>query len=168
MDLLNLFKERYSVRKFSGKKIEEEKINQILEAGRLAPTAVNNQPQRIYVIKSEEALDKLKTVTPYTFNTQTAFLICYDNTISWKRPFDGMDFGYIDASIVTTQMMLEIANLGLGATWVGYFDAKVMSKTFNLPENIIPVALLPAGYPDAAPSPRHAERLAINETVKYI
>lgn len=168
MDLINLFKERYSVRKFTAQKVEDEKIELILQAGRLAPTAVNNQPQRIFVIKSDEAVAKLKNVTPYHFNASVVFLICYDTEKSWKNPFSGRDMGIVDASIVTTHMMLEVANLGLGATWVGYFDPKVVSETFELPENIVPVALLPVGYPDLAPSPRHAERLELKETVKYL
>lgn len=170
MDLINLLKNRYSVRNFSNKKVEQEKINLMLEAGRLAPTAVNFQPQRIYVMESPEALEKLKACTRYHFNAPLAMLICYDKTISWKRAYDSHDMGEVDASIVTTQMMLEIANLELGTTWVGHFDPSAMIKEFELPENIIPTALLPIGYPadDAEPNPRHFERLDLNETVKFI
>lgn len=168
MDLIKLFKERYSVRKFTAQKVEDDKINAILEAGKYAPTAVNYQPQRIYVLKSEESLEKLKTVTQYHFNAPLAFLICYDNTVSWKSPFDKRDEGIVDASIVTTHMMLEIANIGLGATWVGYFDPKLVAKTYNLPDNIIPVAILPTGYPDKEPSPMHNSRKELSETVSYL
>ncbi len=168
MDLIKLFKERYSVRKFTTQKVEDDKINAILEAGKCAPTAVNYQPQRIYVLKSEESLEKLKTVTQYHFNAPLAFLICYDNTVSWKSPFDNKDMGIVDASIVTTHMMLEITNLGLGSTWVGYFDPKLVSKTYNLPDNIVPVAILPTGYPDKEPSPMHNIRHDISETVSFI
>lgn len=170
MDLINLLKNRYSVRNFSDRKVELEKINLILEAGRLAPTAVNFQPQRIYVLKSSDALEKLKTCTRYHFNAPLAMLICYDNTVSWKRGYDSHDMGEVDASIVTTQMMLEISNLELGTTWVGHFDPSAIIKEFELSENIIPTALLPIGYPadDAEPNPRHFERLDLNETVKFI
>ncbi|HIS35719.1 TPA: nitroreductase family protein [Candidatus Scatousia excrementigallinarum] len=170
MDLMNLLKERYSVRNFSDKKVEKEKINAILDAGRLAPTAVNFQPQRILVLESEESLAKLKECTRYHFEAPLAFLICYDNTVSWKRAYDNKDMGEVDASIVATQMMLEITNLGLGTTWVGHFDPDAVIEKFELPENIIPVALFPIGYPanDSAPNPRHNERLEIAETVKFI
>lgn len=169
MDLIELLKERYSVRQFSDKEVENEKLDLILEAGRLAPTAVNFQPQRILVIKSNEALEKLKECTRYHFNAPLAILVCYDNSISWKRAYDNKDMGEVDASIVTTQMMLEITNLGLGTTWVGHFDPSAVRSEFNLPENIIPVALLPVGYPaeDTAPNPRHFERLDLKETVIY-
>ena len=169
MDLLELLKKRYSVRKFSDKKIEQEKLDLILEAARVAPTAVNYQPQRILVIKSEEALDKLKNCTPYHFNAPLALLICYDKNVSWKRGCDSYDMGEVDASIVTTQMMLEIENLGLGTTWVGSFKPNALKDEFNIPDNFIPVAILPIGYPavDAAPSPFHSQRLDITETVFY-
>lgn len=168
MDLINLLKERYSVRKFTTQKVEQEKIDSILQAGRLAPTAVNFQPQRVFVLQSEESLEKLKTVTKYHFNAPLAFLICYDCSVSWKNPFSQQDEGIIDASIVTTHMMLEVANLGLGSTWVGYFDPKVAAEVFNLDENIVPVAILPVGYPDAQPAPMHNERLELDKTVQFL
>lgn len=170
MDLLTLFKERYSCRKFSDKKVEKEKIEAILEAGRLAPTAVNFQPQRIFVLESEESLNKLRECTPYYFNAPVALLLCYDKNVSWKRPFDGADFGEIDASIVGTHMMLEAANLGLGTTWVGYFDPSALSQIYNLPENLVSAAIFPIGYPadDASPSPKHSDRQELKDFVTFI
>lgn len=168
-DFLELAKERYSVRKFSNQKVESEKVDFILEAGRLAPTACNKQPQRILVLDDAETLNKLKNCTPYHFDAPLAILICYDKTISWKRHYDNKDSGEIDASIVTSHMMLEVANLELGTTWVGHFDPELMKTTFDLQDNIIPVALLPIGYPseDCMPSPLHDKRLDKKETVFY-
>lgn len=170
MDLMNLLKERYSVRMFSDKPVEDDKLNQILEAGRVAPTAVNFQPQRILVLKSKDALDKLKNCTRYHFDAPVALIVCYDNTVSWKRKYDNYDMCAVDAAIVTTQMMLETANLGLGTTWVGHFEPAAVVREFELPENIIPVAILPIGYPaeGAEPNPRHFERLRLDDTVKFI
>lgn len=169
MDFLKLAKERHSVRKFSDKKVEKEKLDLILEAARLAPTACNLQPQRIFVFNNEESLSKLKSCTAYHFNAPLAILICYDKEISWKRKYDGKDGGEVDAAIITTHMMLEVSNLGLGTTWVGSFDPTVMSSIYELPENIIPIALLPIGYPaeDSAPHPNHDSRLELEETVFY-
>lgn len=169
MDLLNLLKERYSVRKFSDKKIESDKLDKILEAGKLAPTACNLQPQRLLVLDNDESLNKLKNCTPYHFDTKLAILVCYDKTVSWKRKYDNYDGGTIDASIVTTQMMLEITNLGLGTTWVGHFDPQKMIEEFEIPENLVPIALLPIGYPaeDVQPSPMHEKRLDLGQTVFY-
>jgi len=170
MDLMELFKQRYSCRKFSDKKVEPEKIEAVLEAARLAPTAVNFQPHRVFVLESDESLAKLRECTPYHFNAPVALLLCYDKTVSWKRNFDGVDYGMIDASIAGTQMMLEVVNQGLGTTWIGYFDPAVVSAKFELPENIVPVGFFPIGYPasDAAPSPKHFERHDLKEFVKYL
>lgn len=169
MDFLDLAKERYSVRKFSDKKVEADKIELILEAGRIAPTACNFQSQRILVINDEANLNKLKNCTPYHFDAPLAILICYDTAVSWKRKYDSKDAGDIDASIVTTHLMLEITNLGLGSTWVGSFDPEAMKRGFNLPENFVPVALLPIGYPaeDSQPSSNHDKRYEANKTVFY-
>ena len=169
MDFIKLAKERYSVRKFAERRVEPEKTAQILEAGRLAPTAVNYQPQRILVLDSGESLAKLKKCTPYHFNAPLALLICYDRDASWKRPCDGYDMGAVDAAIVTAQMMLEAAALGLGTTWVGYFDPAAASEVFELPEYLVPVSVLPIGYPheNARPSHMHEDRLGLQETVFY-
>lgn len=169
MEFLELAKERYSVRKFSGRKVEPEKLSMILEAGRVAPTAVNYQPQRILVIDNEEGLAKLKTCTTYHFHAPLALLVCYDTTASWKRSYDNKDMGMVDASIVTTQMMLQAAELGLGSTWVGHFDPELIRTTFEIPEYLVPVALLPIGYPheDSTPHPFHAKRWDIDHTVFF-
>lgn len=169
MEFLQLAKERYSVRKFSDRKIEKEKLDLILEAGRVAPTAVNFQPQRILVIDSADNLTKLKPCTPYHFHAPLALLVCYDSTVSWKRSYDNKDMGDIDAGIVATQMMLEAAELGLGSTWVGHFDPAAICAAFDIPEHLIPVVLLPMGYPreDCTPSPYHEKRFDTEHTVFF-
>lgn len=170
MKFSQLVKERYSVRKFSDKKIEKEKLDLILEAGRVAPTAANYQPQRILVIENEEGLTKLKSCTSFHFNAPLALLVCYDTTVSWKRSLDNEDMGIVDASIVTTQMMLQIHELGLGSTWVASFNADLIKEIFELPEYLVPVALLPIGYPseDSVPNPKmHNNRYDVNHTVYF-
>ncbi len=142
MEFLQLAKERYSMRKFSDRKIEKEKLDLILEAGRISPTAVNFQPQRILVIDSEENLAKLKSCTPYHFHAPLALLVCYDSTVSWKRSYDNKDMGEVDSSIVATQMMLEAVELGLGSTWVGHFDPVCIRTSFDIPFSSIPLTAL--------------------------
>jgi nitroreductase len=169
MNFINLAEERYSLRTFSNKTVEKEKLDLVLRAGQLSPTACNNQPQRILVIESEEALEKLKKCTKYHFNAPMALLVCYDKDVSWKRSFDGDDSGVVDASIVATHMMLQAAEIGLGTTWVGYFDPALIIKEFSLPGNFVPVALLPIGYPseDAKPFNGHYKRNSIDKSVFY-
>lgn len=165
MEFEKVLSERYSVRSFSEKKVEREKVEKILHAAALAPTAKNNQPQKIFVIESSEGLEKVKKCTVCHFDAPLVFLICFDSNVSWKSRFDGRDFGPIDASIVTTQMMLEATNIGLGTTWVGLFDPETTRQVFELPENIVPVAFLPTGYPaeGCIPNERHFMRKKIEE-----
>ena len=94
-------------------------------------------------------------------------IICYDKDISWKRKYDNQDEGIVDASIVTTQMMLEVHNLGLGSTWVGYFDPMKVREVYKIPVNLEIVSILPIGYPseDANPNERHEDRNAIDKMV---
>lgn len=169
MNFINLAQERYSLRSFSNKSVEKEKLDLILKAGQLSPTACNIQPQRILVIENEVALSKLKKCTAYHFDAPIALLICYDKNASWKRKFDGDDSGDVDASIVTTHLMFQAAELGLGTTWVGYFDPALIISEFGIPDNFVPVALLPMGYPaeEAKPNPAHYQRKPLNETVFY-
>lgn len=170
LDLMDLFKNRYSVRKFSAQLVEEEKINLILEAARLAPTACNYQPLKIYVLKSKEALETLQKCKHSHFGETLAFIICYDKEKCWKREYDQKNSGEVDASIVTTHMMLEVANLGLGSTWIMHFIPEAVIEEFHIPANLEPVSILVVGYPaeDAQPSPRHSQRKEVTEIVEYL
>lgn len=154
MDFLTFSRKRYSVRSYSQTPVEDDKIQKILQAALIAPTAVNYQPQKIYVLKSEEALRKIRGITKSTYQAPLVFLICSDVNRSWHSPFvDGYDSGEMDASIVCTHMMLEAEQLGLGSVWVLLFDPQKIREAFELPDNIKPVCLLPVGYPskDAVP-----------------
>lgn len=146
MEFDQLLEERYSVRKFSDQKVEKEKIDKILEAARIAPTAVNYQPQRILVVEDPDNLAKLKECTRYHFHAPLAMILCYDKTVSWKD-MHNRECGEVDVSIVATYMMLKLFDLGLGSTYVGSFDYKELIKQFNIPENYVPVMILPIGYP---------------------
>jgi nitroreductase len=169
MDFLKLAAERYSVRKFKDNAIEQNIIDSILKAGHLAPTACNLQPQRILVINNSEGLSKLQKCTRYHFNAPAAMLICYDKAACWRRDYDGKSSGDIDASIVTTHMMLEATALGIGTTWVMHFNPEAVKKEYALPDNLEPVAILVMGYPaeDAKPSPGHSSYLPIEAVVSY-
>lgn len=169
MDFLELAKRRYSVRKFSPKPVEQKTIDTILEAARLAPTAVNAQPQRILVIQENEALGKLKNCGTNCFDAPLVFLVCYDAKAAWRRRYDGQSSGFVDASIAGTHMMMAATELGVGSTWVMAFDPDAVKKGYNLPQDIVPVALFAMGYPaeDAAPGPLHDKSLSIDDFTVY-
>ena len=149
---LELAENRYSVREYSNQQIEPEKMDLILRAGQVAPTAANKQPQRVFILQSEEALAKVKTLTRFDFNAPTVLLICSDSRKSWKAT-DGHDSGPIDCAIAITQMMLEAFDEGIGSCWVRGFDKRDVSKVFELPDYLEPIAILPMGYPaEGSPS----------------
>lgn len=171
MNFSQLIKSRYSVRSFSDREIESDKLDKILEAARVAPTACNNQPQKIYVIRSDEAIGKLSAITKFTFGARTIILITADNNLTWKNPFsENYHTGEIDCSIVCTQMMLQAWELGIGSCWIGYFDIAKVRKVFYIPDNEQIVALLPLGYPsdDSKPARGHEASRPIESMVKYL
>jgi nitroreductase len=141
----------------------------ILKVGHLAPTACNKQPQHIVVIDTVEGLKRLKKCTTSHFNSPLAFLVCYDETRCWVREYDGKNSGEVDASIVATHMMLEAASIGVGSTWVMHFIPEAVREEFNLPNHIIPVAVLVMGYPamEAHPSSLHNKIRDENEIVHF-
>jgi len=160
---------RYSVRKFKPEHLEKVHIDSILDAAHKAPTGCNYQPQRILVLNTDAAIEKLKKCTKCHFNAPTAMLVCYNKEETWKRPYDGALSAPVDAAIVTTHMTLAAYNLGVGSCWVMHFDPSEMRKTFAIPENIEPLALLVMGYPadDAKPLDMHFKYRPMEETVFY-
>ncbi|MBQ5951580.1 MAG: nitroreductase family protein [Lachnospiraceae bacterium] len=170
MDFLTMAKDcRYSCRRYADRPLEKETLERILEAGRVAPTATNAQPQRIVAVTTPEGMESLAGCTRYTFGAPAALIVCYDRTEVWVRSYDGKEGGDVDAAIVTTHMMLQAAELGVGTCWVGSFDPKLVREEFSLPAQIVPVAILILGWPadEAVPSPKHDKRKPLEETVVY-
>ena len=160
MEFLELAKKRYSVRSFQPRQIEADKLERILEAGHVAPTACNFQPQKIYVAKSREAREKLASVCRFTFDAPVILVVGYDRDRAWKNKFmPGYCSGETDAAIVCTHMLLEAEEQGLGACWVGYFNAQEVAQALQLPENVVVTALVPMGYPaeNAEPLALHSQ-----------
>ncbi len=169
MDFEKVISERYSVRKFKREHLPQEVIDKILEAGHIAPTGCNFQPQRILVINTDEAVEKLKKCTKCHFDAPCAMLVCYNREETWKRPYDGALSAPVDGAIVTTHMMLAAQNLGVGTCWVMHFDPFKMKQEFTVPENVEPLALLVMGYPheDAQPIAMHHTFRPVEEVVFY-
>ena len=167
MDFLELSKKRYSVLNYLKRDVPTELIDKILEAAKSAPTACNFQPQKIRLIHTDGDREKLNRVVPSKYFVPAAFLVCYDKDLSWTRQFDGKNSGEIDASIVTTHMMMEATSLGLGSIWVMYWNPQTMKEEFDIPESYEPVALLIVGYVDEAFEPHkgHFIRKEIDEIV---
>ena len=167
---LNLCSSRYSVREYSQKPIEQEKIDLLIKVAQLSPTAANKQPQKIYIITKDEDKKKLTTVTKYTFNAPLFFIVCSDKNQAWKHKTEKLDSTEIDGSIVAANIILEAHDLGLGSVFVRSFQTQKLKELFNIPENIVPVALLPLGYPKEGtkPNEKHYQRKDIKDLVEYL
>ncbi len=171
MNFIELSKKRITVRKYSDIVVEKEKLDLMLEAGNTAPTAKNLQPQRIYVLQSKEALDKLDTLTPCRYGAGTVLLFTYNADEEWKNPKqDGIYSGVEDVSIVATHVMLQAAELGVDTTWINFFGNAELEKAFELPENEHSVLLMPVGYraEGTEPFPTHVQKKSLDEIVKYL
>jgi nitroreductase len=169
MNFLELAKKRYSVRNYTNQKVEKDKLDLILEAGRIAPTAANRQPQRLLVIESQEGLLKLQKAAD-VHGAPLAVVIFGDKKSVWKRPQDGKITIDIDASIVTDHLMHEATGLGLATLWMTWFDPKIINKEFNVPKDYEPVNILLIGYSSGnalSPDRHNTTRKALKETVFY-
>jgi nitroreductase len=169
MTFAELSAARFSVRDFLEKPVEQEKINLILEAARRAPTAANRQPQRILILDKPGDLIKMDNCTSCRFGAPLAFLVCYNFSAAWVRDLDQQHSGWVDASIAATHMMLQAVELGLGTTWVMWFDPSKTRAEFRIPNDSVPVAFLPTGYPapDVIPSYQHQDRLPLEELTAW-
>ena len=171
MDFLSLASSRYSVREFEDRPIDAPMLDEIIQAGRVAPSACNRQPQKVYVVESAEMRGRLSEVCRFTFGAPVVLAIGYDTEREWKNKLmGGKGSGETDAAIVTTQMMLAAWERGIGSCWVGYFNADAVRDALELPENVVVSALLPMGYPKdgVVPFYMHSEYRPYEETVVKI
>lgn len=170
MEFSAVLKERYSCKKYDGRKISEEQLNYILEAGRVAPTAKNSQEQRIYVIESEEALAKIDAATPCRYNAGTVLAVAFDKNGAYNYPRSTRDSGVEDATIVATHMILAAADIGIDSCWVNNFNPEELKISLGLPESEELLMLLDLGFAaeGAGPLPNHSSRKELSETVKYL
>jgi nitroreductase len=148
IDFLNLVKKRTSVRDFSSQPIEKEKLDYIMEAVRLAPSAVNYQPWQFYIVKNKEKVIKLsEAYNRDWFRTAPACIVaCGNHTQSWHRK-DGKDHCDIDLAIAITHLTMAATEQNLGTCWVCNFHADICKEIMNLPTDLEPIALIPIGYP---------------------
>lgn len=167
MSFIDIVKERYSVRSYADRKVEKEKLLQVLEAGRLAPTAVNYQPFHFIVLTEEAEKQKACEVYQRSWIKDAPVIIvaCGDHRISWKRS-DGKDHCDIDVAIAVDHMSLAAVAEGLGSCWVCAFDAKKLHGLLELPEYIEPIVLLPLGYPKAERT-SHTNRKSMEELISW-
>ena len=145
MDFLELAKSRCSVREYSDKQVESDKVNIILECARVCPTAVNYQPQIILKITAPAQLEKLQS-SATTFGAPLVFVVCSDKNLSWTRKLDNKSMIDTDGTIAADHMVMCAESLGLSSCWITYFRPEVLRRDFNIPDNVQPIAIIAVGY----------------------
>jgi len=167
MEFFDLVQQRFSVRAYQSTLVEQDKLDRILDAARLAPTAANRQPFQVIVTRVGGKEDQLQKVYHREWFTQAPLILCvcgiHDQ--AWVRGSDGFNGVYIDVAIVMTHILLAATDLGLGTCWIGAFKPDEARKFYGLPENIEPVALTPLGYPAESLHPK--ERKPLINLVRY-
>ena len=168
MDFSALIHYRYSVRAYKPDAVEKEKLDAVLEAARLAPTAANRQPVRLFVIDTAKKKEKLRQLYHREWFVQAPLVIgiAAVKEEAWVRRKDGCNYAEVDATIVFDYLILQAADLGLGTCWIAAFDPDVARELLALPEEWTPVVFTPLGYPADDFSPR--KRKNMNELVHYI
>ena len=166
MDFFELIQKRYSVRAYKPDQVEETKLQQILQAARLAPTAANRQPFHVIVIKTDGKEATLKRVYDRKWFTDAPVVLCVcaipDQ--AWTRRQDGKCYCDVDAAIVMDHIILAAAALGLGTCWIGAFNPDAAREVLNLPPEVEPIAFTPLGY--AADNPKEKQRKDLSAIVK--
>ena len=170
MDFTTVLQNRYSCRSFSARPIEEDKIDRILEAGRIAPTAVNKQPVHVWAVSNPGTLEAIKGVTRSNYGAPLLLVVGCRPADAWVRRYDGKNGAEVDATIVATYLMLAAENEGLGTLWVGSFDPELLKGILPGTEGYELVAMINVGYPSAEsePSAMHGIRKSLEDLVTKI
>ncbi len=170
MEFKEVVKNRYSCKKYSHRQVEKEKLDAILNAGRLAPTAKNLQEQHVYVLQSPEALAKIDAVTPCRYGAPTVLVVAFDKDNVFTYPGGKRDSGVEDATIVATHMILAAADEGVDSCWINFLDPEQLTQAFGLPNNEEVLMVMDLGYAaeGAGPLPNHSDRKELSKTVSYM
>ena len=167
MDFNDVLNRRYSCRAFSAQSVELENVERILEAGRIAPTAVNKQPVHIWAVSQPETLEAIKGVTRSNYGAPLILVVGCRSAEAWVRRYDGKNGAEVDAAIVATHLMLAAENEGLATLWVGSFDPTLLRDILPGAEAYDLVAMINVGYPTSGskPSAMHDVRKSMAELV---
>ena len=170
MEFNDVLNRRYSCRAFAAQGLEKDKLDRILEAGRIAPTAVNKQPVHIWTVSSSEMLEAVKGVTRSNYGAPLLLVVGCRPEEAWVRRYDGKNGAEIDAAIVATYLMLAAENEGLATLWVGSFDPALLRDILPGAEGYELVAMINVGYPapDSKPSAMHGARKTMEELVTRV
>ena len=166
MDVMTAIRERRSIRSYQNREIEEEKLERVLEAGRLAPSARNMQEWKFVVVRDPELRRKMIDVANgQKFVGEAPVVIAACATKTDHVMSCGLPNHPIDTAIAITNMTLQAVAEGLGTCWVGAFKQDEVKSLLGIPEHVCVVELLPLGYPTDQPAAR--SRKPLDEIVCY-
>ena len=170
MTFQEIVSSRYSCKQFSKEQISKDQLDAILEAGRLAPTAKNLQEQHVYVLQSEESLEKIDSVTPCRYGAPTCLVVAFNSKNVYTYPGGKRSSGVEDASIVATHMILAAQSVGVNSCWINFFDPDILATELGLPEEEKILMIMDLGFAaeGAGPLPNHTNRKPLTETVTYL
>jgi nitroreductase len=166
MEIMELIKKRYSVRSYKPDEVEEEKLQQVLEAARLAPTAANRQPFQLIVIHTADREAELRRIYHREWFVQSPLILCACGIPGegWVR-MDGRPYFDVDVTIAMDHLILAATELGLGTCWIAAFDPAAAREVLGLPDGVEPIAFTPLGYPSDQPRPK--VRKPLSDLVRY-
>ncbi|MBI2849694.1 MAG: nitroreductase family protein [Chloroflexi bacterium] len=164
MKFMELARKRYSVRGYQNKPVEDEKLKEILEAARLAPTGGNRQAFQLIVIHSAGREEELKAIYKPEWFTQAPVIICACATTPEGQPYREAG-AYRNVAIVVDHLVMAATDLGLGTCWIAAYDADAARKVLGIPENVYPVVFVTVGYANIEPKPK--VRKPLEELVRY-
>ena len=167
MEYLELIAARYSVRAYRPDPVEDGKLQAVLEAARLAPTAANRQPIQIVVMHTSGREEEFRKIYPHPWFVQPPLIIavCAISSQAWVRESDRFNARLIDAAIVADHLILAAADLGLGTCWIAAFNVEAARSVLRLPDEVEPVIFTPLGYPADPPGPKI--RKPLTDLVRY-
>ena len=170
MDFNTVIQRRYSCRSFSHQPVDQKKVDRILDAGRIAPTAVNKQPVHVWAVTNPDMLDAIKGVTRSNYGAPLILVVGCRPSEAWVRRYDGKNGAEVDASIVATYLMLAAENEGLATLWVGSFDPALLKGILPDTAGYELVAMINVGYPaeGSEPSAMHGRRISMEEFVTIL
>ena len=170
MEFDEVLNRRYSCRAFASRGVEQEIVDRILEAGRIAPTAVNKQPVHIWALSDPDTLEAIKGVTRSNYGAPLILVVGCRPADAWVRRYDGKNGAEVDVAIVSTYLMLAAENEGLSTLWVGSFDPSLLRNLLPAAEGYELLAMINVGYPSPAskPSAMHSERKPVGELVTRV